>query len=195
MIGTGGVGMNAVQGAQLAGARYVVAIDPVEFKREQAQQFGASHAVATVEEAQALLGELTWGRNAEKVIVTVGEGKGADVGSYISMVAKGGKLVFTSVADMDANDVTLNLFELLMMEKSIVGTIFGSANPRYDIPASSGSTAAGSSSSTSSSPAPTRSTRSTTGTRTCATARTSEASSSTRTEDRHDRTRSDRRDL
>ena len=82
VIGTGGVGMNAVQGAHLAGARYVVAIDPVEFKREQAQQFGATHAVATVEEAQALLGELTWGRNAEKVIVTVGEGKGADVGRY-----------------------------------------------------------------------------------------------------------------
>jgi len=134
VVGIGGVGVNAVQGAHMAGARYVVAIDPVEFKREQAQLFGASHAVANVEEAQALLGELTWGRNAEKVIITVGEGKGADVGSYLSMVGKGGKLVFTSVTDMNANDVTLNLFELSMMEKSLVGTIFGSANPRYDIP-------------------------------------------------------------
>jgi NDMA-dependent alcohol dehydrogenase len=134
VVGTGGVGMNAVQGAHLAGARYVIALDPVEFKREQAQQFGATHAVGTVEEAQALLGELTWGRNAEKVIVTVGEGKGADVASYMAMVAKGGKLVFTSVADMNANDVTLNLFDLAMQQKSIVGTIFGSANPRFDIP-------------------------------------------------------------
>ncbi len=134
VIGTGGVGMNAVQGAHMAGARFVIALDPVEFKREQAQQFGATHAVGTVEECQALLAELTWGRNAEKVIVTVGEGKGADVGTYMGMVSKGGKLVFTSVADMAANDVTLNLFDLAMQQKSLVGTIFGSANPRYDIP-------------------------------------------------------------
>ena len=134
VIGTGGVGMNAVQGARLAGARYVIALDPVEFKREQAQNFGASHAVATVEQCQALLGELTWGRNAEKVIVTVGEGKGADVETYMGMVGKGGKLVFTSVANMNENDVTLNLFAFAMQQKSLVGTIFGSANPRSDIP-------------------------------------------------------------
>jgi S-(hydroxymethyl)glutathione dehydrogenase/alcohol dehydrogenase len=134
VIGTGGVGMNAVQGAAMAGARYVIALDPVEFKREQAQKFGATHTAASLEECQALVGELTWGRQADKVIVTVGEGKGADVGTYLSMVAKGGKLVFTSVTDMNANDVTLNLFELSMMQKSLVGTIFGSANPRYDIP-------------------------------------------------------------
>jgi S-(hydroxymethyl)glutathione dehydrogenase/alcohol dehydrogenase len=134
VIGTGGVGMNAVQGAHLAGARYVIALDPVEFKREQAQKFGATHTAATVEEAQNLLNELTWGRNAEKVIVTVGEGKGQDLASYMPMVSKGGKLVFTSVANMNDNDVQLNLFDLAMQQKSLVGTIFGSANPRYDIP-------------------------------------------------------------
>jgi Zn-dependent alcohol dehydrogenase len=42
--------------------------------------------------------------------------------------------VFTAVADMKANDVNLNLFDLAMQQKSLVGTIFGSANPRYDIP-------------------------------------------------------------
>ena len=134
VIGTGGVGMSAVQGAALAGARYVIALDLVEFKREQAQKFGATHAVGSVEECQALLAELTWGRNAEKVIVTVGEGKGADLASYMPMVAKAGTLVFTSVANMNDNDVKLNLFDLAMQQKSLVGTIFGSANPRYDIP-------------------------------------------------------------
>ncbi len=134
VIGTGGVGMNAVQGAAMAGARHVIALDPVEFKREQAQKFGATHTAATVEECQALLGELTWGRNADKIIVTVGEGKGADLGSYMGMVSKGGRLVFTSVANMNDNDVTLNLFDFAMQQKQLVGTIFGSANPRYDIP-------------------------------------------------------------
>jgi S-(hydroxymethyl)glutathione dehydrogenase/alcohol dehydrogenase len=118
----------------MAGARHVIALDPVEFKREQAQKFGATHAAADVAEAQALLGELTWGRNADKVIVTVGEGKGADVQTYMDMVGKGGKLVFTSVANMNENDVQLNLFAFAMQQKQLVGTIFGSANPRYDIP-------------------------------------------------------------
>jgi len=113
---------------------HVIALDPVEFKREQAQKFGATHSAANVEEAQALLGELTWGRNADKVIVTVGEGKGADVQTYMDMVGKGGKLVFTSVANMNENDVQLNLFMFAMQQKSLIGTIFGFANPRYDIP-------------------------------------------------------------
>ena len=134
VIGTGGVGMNAVQGAHLAGARYVIALDPVEFKREQAQNFGATHVASDVAEAQALLGELTWGRLADKVIVTVGEGKGADLESYMDMVGKGGRLVFTAVANMNENDVQLNLFAFAMQQKQLVGTIFGSANPRYDIP-------------------------------------------------------------
>src|SRR3954471_1012404 len=43
VIGCGGVGMNAVQGAAMAGARHVVVVDPVAFKREQAEQFGATH--------------------------------------------------------------------------------------------------------------------------------------------------------
>jgi len=134
VIGTGGVGMNAVQGAHLAGARYVIALDPVEFKREQAQNFGATHVASDVAEAQALLGELTWGRLADKVIVTVGEGKGADLESYMGMVGKGGRLVFTAVANMNENDVQLNLFAFAMQQKQLIGTIFGSANPRYDIP-------------------------------------------------------------
>ena len=134
VIGTGGVGMNAVQGAAMAGARHVIALDPVEFKREQAMKFGATNTASSVEEAMALLGELTWGRNADVVINTVGEGKGADVEAYMNMVGKGGKLVFTSVVNMNENEVTLNLFAFAMQQKSLVGTIFGSANPRADIP-------------------------------------------------------------
>ena len=134
VIGTGGVGMNAVQGAAMAGARHVIALDPVEFKREQAMKFGATHSASTPDETMALLGELTWGRNADVVINTVGEGKGSDVETYMNMVGKGGKLVFTSVANMNDNDVTLNLFAFAMQQKSLVGTIFGSANPRSDIP-------------------------------------------------------------
>jgi NDMA-dependent alcohol dehydrogenase len=134
VIGCGGVGMNAVQGAALAGARYVIAVDPVEFKREQAQVFGATHAVASIEEASALLGELTWGRNAEKVIMATGIAEGDMVAPMMSLVSKNGRAVVTSVANMNANDVQLNLFDLAMQQKQLVGHVYGGANPRYDVP-------------------------------------------------------------
>lgn len=134
VIGVGGVGMNAVQGAHMAGAKHVVALDPVEFKREQSMGFGATHTAASVEECRGVLGGLTEGRNADKVIVTVGEGNGADLASYMALLSKGGRLVYTSATAMSARDVQLDLFDLTMLQKSIVGSIFGSANPRYDIP-------------------------------------------------------------
>jgi len=134
VVGTGGVGMSAVQGAAMAGARYVIAVDPVEFKREQSQIFGATHSAASVEEAAALLGELTWGKNAEKVIVTTGVGVGADLAGIMSLVAKNGRCCYTSVAEMSATDVQLNLFDLAMQQKQLVGSIFGGGNPRNDIP-------------------------------------------------------------
>src|SRR6201997_4907095 len=70
VVGAGGVGMNAIQGAAIAGARLIIAVDPVEFKREQALLFGATHTAASIEEAAPLVGQLTWGRNANKVILT-----------------------------------------------------------------------------------------------------------------------------
>ncbi len=134
VVGCGGVGMNAVQGAALAGARYVIAVDPVEFKREQSQIFGATHAVANMEEAAALLAELTWGQNAQKAIMTTGVAEGDNIAPMMGLVGKGGRAVVTSVANMTATDVQLSLFDLAMSQKQLVGTIFGSANPRYDVP-------------------------------------------------------------
>jgi S-(hydroxymethyl)glutathione dehydrogenase/alcohol dehydrogenase len=134
VIGTGGVGMNAVQGAALAGARHVVAVDTVEFKREQALAFGATHAAASIEEAVGLVNQLTWGRNADKAILTVGVADGTMIAPMMAMVKKGGRAVVTSVAPLYAVDVKLSLFDLAMQEKQLVGTLFGSASARADIP-------------------------------------------------------------
>ena len=51
VVGAGGIGSNAIQGAELAGARVIAAIDPVEFKREKAMEFGATHTYASIDEA------------------------------------------------------------------------------------------------------------------------------------------------
>ena len=134
VIGVGGIGANAVQGARMAGAKRIVAIDPIELKREKAMEFGATHTFSSLEEATPAISEMTWGQNADKVIITVGLVDGAMIAPAMAVVRKGGTLVVTSVANMMATDVQLSLFDLAMMNKEIKGTIFGSGNPRFDIP-------------------------------------------------------------
>jgi len=70
VFGVGGVGINAVQGARYAGGKHVIAVDPVEFKREQAMEFGATHAFADPEQAHEAIVDLTRGQLADKVICT-----------------------------------------------------------------------------------------------------------------------------
>ncbi len=134
VVGCGGVGMNAVQGASMSGARHVVAVDPVEFKREQAQLFGATHTASSIEEATALVMDLTWGQMADKTIITVGVGDTKLVQPALNATRKGGRVVHTAVAPMNVQEVSMDLFMLTLMEKQFVGSIFGSANPRRDIP-------------------------------------------------------------
>lgn len=135
VVGTGGVGINAVQGARMAGATRIVAVDPVEFKREKAMEMGATHTYSSIEEAVAGVNELSWGRGANAVILTVGVATGDMIAPCMQMVGKGGTMVVTSITNMMESSVSLSLFDLAMMNKQIKGTIFGSGNPRHDIPA------------------------------------------------------------
>ena len=134
IVGIGGVGISALQGAVLSGARYVFAIDPVEWKREQAMKFGATHAFASVEEAAMTIAEVTAGQMAKKVIVTVGEVHGKDVDLWMGITAKAGTCVLTGMGSMMESDVTLNLAMLTLLQKNLQGTIFGGASPKLDIP-------------------------------------------------------------
>ncbi len=134
VVGIGGVGMGALQGAVNAGARYVFAIDPVEWKRDQALKFGATHVYPDIESALLGVGEVTAGLMAGKVIVTVGELKGSDVDSYVTLTAKGGTCVITAIGSMLDTQVNLNLSMLTLLQKNLQGTIFGGGNPHFDIP-------------------------------------------------------------
>lgn len=135
VIGVGGVGINAVQGARMAGAKRVIAIDPVEFKREKAMELGATHTYSSVEEALLAVPELTWGEMCDAVILVPGVVKGDMIDPALNLTAKGGTLVVTAIGNMLESEVTMNLFLLSMMNKSVAGTVFGSGNPRADIPA------------------------------------------------------------
>jgi S-(hydroxymethyl)glutathione dehydrogenase/alcohol dehydrogenase len=134
VIGLGGVGIAALQGVVNSGARYVFAVDPVEWKREQALKFGATHVYADIDSALADIAEVTEGGMARKVIVTVSRSDGADVEKYMWITAKGGTCVITAMGNVLDTAVTLNLSMLTLMQKNLQGTIFGGQNPQHDIP-------------------------------------------------------------
>jgi S-(hydroxymethyl)glutathione dehydrogenase/alcohol dehydrogenase len=134
VYGIGGIGANALQGAAVAGARYVIAVDPVEFKRTSAATFGATHAVATAEEARALAQELTWGVGADQAIVTQGVVTEDVVSAAFAAVRKRGIVVLTGLAGPGAKNVHVSGFELTLFEKRLQGSLFGSSNPFEDIP-------------------------------------------------------------
>ncbi len=134
VVGVGGLGSSAVQGARLAGAEKIFAIDPVAFKRDSAKAFGATHTAASVAEAVELIRDATAGRMCNQVISTTSVGHGSEVAGLLSLAAKRGKVVITNIHPWTEMEVTANFFELTLWEKQLIGSIFGSANPRYDIP-------------------------------------------------------------
>ena len=134
VVGLGGIGMNAIQGSRLAGADKIVAVDPLESKRERAGIFGATHTASSIEEATALVAELTRGAMADKAMLTVGVAYGDLIAPVMNLVKKAGRAVVTAVAPVAQTDVKLDLFMMAMMRKELVGCIFGNANPRRDIP-------------------------------------------------------------
>jgi NDMA-dependent alcohol dehydrogenase len=134
VLGIGGVGANAVQGARLAGATRIIAIDPAEFNRAQAVRFGATHTFASAEEALPALRELTRGRLADSALITVDTATPTIIAEAMSLVGKLGVVALTSLAPVTARRVELPMFELTAYEKRVVGCLFGHANPRADVP-------------------------------------------------------------
>ena len=134
VVGVGGVGMNAVQGAHMAGAKHVVAVDPVEFKRKSALDFGATHTAGSMEEALPLVIDLTRGQLADAVILVPSVMYGDLMGPAMALTGKNGTCVVTGVAPQGQAECSVNLFELAMWQKEVRGVVFGAANPRFDIP-------------------------------------------------------------
>lgn len=134
VIGIGGIGINAVQGARHVGAVNVIAVDPVEFKRESGEQFGATHAVATIEEAADLARSLTRGQGADSSIVTIGVTEGAHVAQAFAAIRKAGTVVVTGLGNHHEIGVQIPLSELTLYEKRLQGSLFGSSSPAFSIP-------------------------------------------------------------
>jgi len=134
VVGVGGVGMNAVQGAKIAGAKHIVAIDPVEFKREMAPSFGATHTAADAGAALELVKEITWGVMADRVILTPGVIPPDLILTAMMLLRKGGTCVVTGMAKLSDMMVPLILPDLVSSCKTLKGALYGELNPREAIP-------------------------------------------------------------
>jgi S-(hydroxymethyl)glutathione dehydrogenase/alcohol dehydrogenase len=134
VYGVGGIGINAVQGARYAGAKYVIAIDPLENKRAKAMELGATHAFATAAQAQDVITSLTRGQGADSAIITVGLVDAEVVLAGFTAVGKGGKVVVTGLNKLMAPTIELPGTILTLFRKSVIGSLFGDCNPTTDIP-------------------------------------------------------------
>ncbi|MGV0743662.1 NDMA-dependent alcohol dehydrogenase [Mycolicibacterium sp. XJ870] len=134
VIGVGGIGMSALQGAVISGAKHVIAIDPNEWKREQAIKFGATHVYPSMAEAIAPIIDVTYGLMADKVIIAVGDMKGEYIEEALILTAKTGTCVVTGMGSMMDADVKLNLFLFTMLQKTLKGNIFGGGSSHVETP-------------------------------------------------------------
>ncbi len=128
VFGCGGVGIATIQGARLAGAAEIVAIDPVESKRELAQKFGATHAFAPDEIFEAI-GAVTGGVGFDYAFEAVG--LPSTIRGAYDAVCRGGTAVIVGAGKSDQK-VEFNAFELFFMEKKLMGSFYGSADVRVD---------------------------------------------------------------
>lgn len=135
VVGAGGIGSSAIQGARIAGAEVIVAVDPVEFRRDQSLRLGATHAVADMAEAEDLVRELTRGVMADRAVLAVSLMTGDMVQPFLTLIRKGGRACLTSMANPEVtNSVSLRAYEFVLYQKELVGNVFGGANAFADIP-------------------------------------------------------------
>jgi S-(hydroxymethyl)glutathione dehydrogenase/alcohol dehydrogenase len=134
VMGIGGVGMNAVQGARHAGAAQVIVAEPVENKHQIAKTFGATSAYGSIEEAADYARTQTNGQGADVTIITTGVTTGEHIAQGFASVRKAGTLVVAGFGNPAAVGVPIAGPELVLYQKRIQGAIFGMANPTYDIP-------------------------------------------------------------
>jgi NDMA-dependent alcohol dehydrogenase len=134
VMGVGGVGINAVQGAAHAGAAHVVAVDPVPLKRNVALQLGATAACATIDEAREYVQDFTNGQGADAAIITIGVVTSAHVADGFAAIRKGGVVVVTGMGKKTEVGIPVSLFELTMYQKRIQGALYGMMAPSKDVP-------------------------------------------------------------
>lgn len=131
IIGCGGIGLNVVQAARMAGARQIIAVDKFPRKEADARLFGATDYVdATAGDPVQSIKDLTDGKGADYVIEAYGSGKTAE--QAFDATKKGGTCVMVGITSA-ADRASINVNQLVYAEKTLRGSLYGSTNPRKDL--------------------------------------------------------------
>jgi Zn-dependent alcohol dehydrogenase len=131
VMGAGGVGINAIQGAAYAGAYPIIAVDVLDSKLKMALDFGATHMVnAKNEKAAEEIQKLTEGRGAEFVFVTVGSVGAIKQG--MSFTGLRGTTVLIGLPNF-RDQFSFSPLEMIPTEKNIIGSFMGATNLKVDI--------------------------------------------------------------
>ena len=131
VIGCGAVGLSAVQGARMAGAGTIVAVDLEDRKLELAGRLGATHTVnVSRDDAVEVAREMTGGRGVDIVLESAGSAGGFR--TSIEAVRPGGEVIWLGKVDVE-NDVAFR-WGSLMQEKRVRRSSYGGARPRRDFP-------------------------------------------------------------
>jgi S-(hydroxymethyl)glutathione dehydrogenase / alcohol dehydrogenase len=128
VIGCGGVGIAAIQGARLSGAAVIVGVDPVEAKHEVARRFGATHAVHP-DKLGELSAELTGGEGFDYAFEVVGAPQ--TIRTAWGAARRGGTVVIVGAGRAD-QQVEFTPFELLFDGKKMLASLYGAADVRRD---------------------------------------------------------------
>jgi S-(hydroxymethyl)glutathione dehydrogenase / alcohol dehydrogenase len=133
VIGCGGVGLNVIQGAKIAGAEKIIAIDMFDSKLEMAKQFGATDVVKADDgDPVAAVMALNGGRGVDTAFEVIG--LGATIEQAINMARNGGEAVLVGVPRMDVMLELNAAFTFLYLAKTVKGCWYGSSNVKEDVP-------------------------------------------------------------
>jgi len=129
--GCGGVGLNVIQGAALAGAARIIAVDVVPSKLQMAKAFGATDVINGKEtDAPSAIRELTGGLGVDYAFEVIGAA--SVVSEAYNSLKRGGKVVVVGVPAM-GTDFSINGFGLVLEEKAVIGSLYGSGNLHRDM--------------------------------------------------------------
>jgi NDMA-dependent alcohol dehydrogenase len=132
VLGCGGVGLNAVQGARIAGARTIIAIDMHDERLDLAVKLGATHTLRPSEKVAKEVRALTGGRGADHVLEVVGRQE--TVRDAVRMTRRGGQVVLVGAAGDDVRVDVPAFTGVVMTEKIIRGSLYGSSDVRREVP-------------------------------------------------------------
>jgi S-(hydroxymethyl)glutathione dehydrogenase/alcohol dehydrogenase len=133
VVGCGGIGINVVQSLAIAGAGQIIAVDILDTKLEMARTFGATETLnATRDDVPRRVRQLSAGQGADYAFEVTGVASA--ITQAFAATRKGGTIVLIGISPADQRSIPVPPQELVLLQKTVMGTLYGSAQAANDIP-------------------------------------------------------------